>query len=454
MAKSKTVFFCKNCGVESAKWIGKCPACNEWNTYAEHKVSKTSQNTITAQPSQKKSKPQPFSEIQAENYDRITTGISELDRILGGGLVPGSFTLLGGEPGIGKSTLALQLALATEKKILYVSGEESGGQIKMRAERIGQENTNCLVYNETQLEEILAQIENENPSILIIDSIQTIYSTIIDSAPGSVTQVRECASTLLQIAKNKVIPVILIGHITKDGSLAGPKVLEHIVDTVIQFEGDQNLQFRVLRTLKNRFGAVPELAIFEMDQNGLKEILNPSSYFIHQTDSLLSGIAISCSLEGIKPLLIETQALVSAAVYGTPQRVATGFDARRLNMLLAVLEKRAGLPVSNKDIFLNIAGGLKLNDPAVDLAIITAIVSSQTDRAIGAGICCCAEVSLTGELKPASRIETRIAEASKLGFKQMVISSYHSEIIKTGGLEILKASTLREALKQIFQAGK
>lgn len=452
MAKNKTIFVCQECGSESPKWIGRCPSCNNWNTYVEEvKITKAGSSRHAPVIEKEKSGPRSFNQIKSENYTRINTGITELDRILGGGIVPGSFILLGGEPGIGKSTLALQIALESKEKVLYVSGEESDGQIKMRSERIGKTNENCLIFTETHLQDILLQFNAERPSLLVIDSIQTLFNSTIESAPGSVSQVRECAASLLKVAKESKTPVILIGHITKDGSLAGPKVLEHIVDTVIQFEGDQHLHYRILRTLKNRFGAVPELAIFEMNHTGLQEVLNPAGYFLHESTENLSGIAIACTMDGIKPLLIETQALVSAAVYGTPQRTATGFDAKRLNMLLAVLEKKAGLNVSSKDVFLNIAGGIKIQDTAADLAIIAAIVSSRTDSALPPGICCCAELSLTGELRPVSRIEHRIAEAEKLGFKRFVVSSYHKELPKNNKIEIKKASSLNDALKFIFR---
>ncbi len=453
MAKNKTVYVCQECGAESAKWIGRCPSCNNWNTYVEEiKVTKSAGGLPKdVHGLHEKVKPIRLEQIKSENYSRIKTGVSEVDRILGGGIVPGAFILLGGEPGIGKSTLALQLALEKEQKVLYVSGEESSGQIKMRAERIGKRNSSSLIYNETHLEDILTHFYQEAPSLLIIDSVQTIYSSDIESVPGSVSQVRECATKLLKAAKETITPVIVIGHITKDGSLAGPKVLEHIVDTVIQFEGDQHLQFRILRTLKNRFGAVPELAIFEMNERGLKEILNPSGYFLHKSNESVSGVAITCTMDGIKSLLIEVQALVSSAVYGTPQRSATGFDTKRLNMLLAVLEKKGGLNISNKDIFLNIAGGIKIQDTAADLAVIAAIVSSRTDKPISRGTCCCAEISLTGELKPVTRIENRASEAFKLGFKCMVVSSYHENLTIKENIEIKKASSLNDALSLIFQ---
>lgn len=452
MAKSKSVFVCQNCGNESPKWIGRCNSCGQWNTLIEEiKITgKTSDRYLLPQ-DKSKSKPLYLEHIKSEIYVRSESKMSEFDRILGGGIVPGAFILLGGEPGIGKSTLALQLAMDSDKKVLYVSGEENAGQVKMRAERIGVINSKCLIYTETKLEEILNQFNQEKPSLLIIDSIQTVYTSLIDSAPGSVSQVRECASRLLKSAKESSVPVILIGHITKDGSLAGPKVLEHIVDTVIQFEGDQNLNYRILRTLKNRFGAVPELAIFEMNQQGLQQVLNPSAYFLNQIDTNLSGVTIACSMDGIKPLLIEVQALVSSAVYGTPQRTATGFDSRRLNMLLAVLEKRGGLNVSNKDVFINIAGGIKIQDTAADLAILAAIVSSRTDQAVDSTTCCCAEVSLTGELRPVSKIESRIIEAKKLGFTKFIISAYHKNLSEIDGITIKKASSMNDALKDIFQ---
>ncbi len=451
MAKTKTTFVCQECGAESAKWIGKCSSCGQWNTYVEEiKVTGKNSMKYSGGINAKDSKPLPFDEVKSEIFNRSKTNIEEFDRILGGGIVPGSFILLGGEPGIGKSTLALQLALDSNKKVLYVSGEESAGQIKMRADRIGINNSNCLIYSETRLEEIINQFNQESPYLLVIDSIQTVYTTAIESAPGSVSQVRECAVRLLKSAKESAVPVILIGHITKDGSLAGPKVLEHIVDTVIQFEGDQNLDYRILRTLKNRFGAVPELAIFEMNEKGLQQVLNPSAYFLNHNDFNLSGVSIACTMDGIKPLLIEAQALVSTAVYGTPQRSATGFDTRRLNMLLAVLEKRGGMNVSNKDVFLNIAGGMKIQDTAADLSIIAAVVSSRTDQPISGNTCCCAEVSLTGELRPVTKIEVRINEAKKLGFNKFIVSAYYKNLPDIKGIEIIKASSINDALKIIF----
>lgn len=452
MSKQKNVYVCQECGAESPKWIGRCPSCNNWNTYVEEiKVTGQSNSRLTVNHDKTQTKPLPFDKVETINFSRITSDIKEFDRIIGGGIVPGSFILLGGEPGIGKSTLALQLALTSKKKILYISGEESAGQLKLRAERLNKTNPECLVYNETNLEEITVQIKNQIPAMVIVDSIQTVYTSMIESAPGSVSQVRECAARLLMIAKDMSIPIIIIGHITKDGTLAGPKVLEHIVDTVIQFEGDQHLNFRLLRTLKNRFGPVPELAIFEMGQDGLTEVLNPSAYFIQSGEQNLSGVAIACTVDGYRPLLIEAQALVSNAVYGTPQRSATGFDIRRLNMLLAVLDKKAGLTISNKDVFLNIAGGIKIQDTAADMAVIAAIVSSRTDQPIDSKTCCCAEISLTGELRPVIRIEQRLAEAAKLGFTKLIISAYHKKIPAFDGLEIKKAGTINDALKMIFR---
>jgi DNA repair protein RadA/Sms len=380
MAKSKTVFVCQNCGVESAKWIGRCPSCKEWNTYHEEIVTPPSLSTPMFSDKYEKKKPELLSEITADEHGRVKTGLSELDRILGGGLVKGSLILLGGEPGVGKSTLALQLALALkDNKILYVSGEESEQQIKLRAGRLKGKNPLCYILSETFLENILAHAEAIQPALIIIDSIQTAQTGLLESSAGSVSQVRECAAMLLKYSKMTGTPVFLIGHITKDGTLAGPKVLEHIVDVVLQFEGDNNYVYRILRSVKNRFGSTAELGIFEMVETGLREVDNPSEMFINQHDEPLSGISIAATVDGLRPFLIETQALVSSAVYGTPQRSTTGFDIRRLNMLLAVLEKRAGFRLGVKDVFLNIAGGIKVNDPAIDLAIISAVLSSNLD---------------------------------------------------------------------------
>ena len=452
MAKTKTVYVCQNCGTDSPKWIGRCPSCNQWNTYVEEKIvqSKASTSLLT---DAVHAKPIPISEIKPGNMQRLKSGIDELDRLLGGGIVPGSTILIGGEPGIGKSTLALQVALGTSMKVLYVSGEESPEQLKIRATRISATNPNCLVYCEVNLENLINQFEQVKPDLIIVDSIQTLYTETIESSPGSISQIRECAAHLLKISKITGVPVILIGHITKDGMLAGPKVLEHIVDTVLQFEGDHQHAYRVLRSLKNRFGSTSELAIFEMEPDGLHEIKNPSEIFLSRNKSPMSGVAIASTIDGMRPFLIEAQALVSSAVYGTPQRTATGFDAKRLNMLLAVLERKAGFNLASKDVFLNIAGGLKVQDTATDLAVAAAILSSNFDRAIDINLCMVAEISLTGELKPVSRMEQRVAEASRLGFTRIILPEYSK--IKLGEFQknttLIKCSKIEEAVKIIFK---
>lgn len=452
MAKSKTVFVCQNCGAESPKWIGRCPSCKEWNTYHEEIIAPLSSRELSFIPGQEKRNPELLDNIKADEKNRRKTGISELDRILGGGMVSGSLILLGGEPGVGKSTLALQLALALKQtKILYVSGEESAEQISLRAQRLKNSNPLCYILSETVLENILAHSENLKPGLIIIDSIQTISTGILESSAGSVSQVRECAAQLLKYSKITGIPVVLIGHITKDGTLAGPKVLEHIVDVVLYFEGDNNYVYRILRPVKNRFGSTSEIGIFEMLESGLKEVNNPSELFINQHDEPLSGISIAATVDGLRPFLIETQALVSSAVYGTPQRSATGFDTRRLNMLLAVLEKRAGFRLAVKDVFLNIAGGIKVNDPAIDLAIISAILSSNLDIPLSREICFAGETGLSGEIRPVSRIEQRIREASKMGFKKIYLSKYHRNImVKGSDIEIVKISKIEQLVRSIF----
>jgi len=424
MAKSKTVFLCQNCGVESPKWIGKCPSCHEWNTYVEEKIHKDTfrQRVKTTFASQA----QKLSEVSISEGKRIPTYSKEINRILGGGIVPGSVSLIGGEPGIGKSTIALQLALNFKNlRTLYVSGEESNQQIKLRSERLGLTNEHCYFLNETSLENVYLQIDKIEPDLLILDSIQTLYTDYLESSPGSVSQVRECAANLLRYAKETSTPMIIIGHINKEGNLAGPKVLEHIVDTVLQFEGDQNHMFRILRVVKNRFGATSELAIFEMGSSGLVEVQNPSELLISQTDEQLSGVAICATIDGIRPFMIESQSLVSSAVYGTPQRSSTGFDLRRLSMLLAVLEKRAGFRLAAKDVFLNIAGGIKVTDPGIDLGIISAILSSNLDIPIDKNICFAGEVGLSGEIRAVNRIDNRIREAEKLGFKKIFIAKHN-----------------------------
>ncbi|HCB87850.1 MAG TPA: DNA repair protein RadA, partial [Porphyromonadaceae bacterium] len=415
MAKLKSTYFCTNCGNESPKWMGKCPACGEWGSLVEELVRKDAPSRVTDTRSFEsvKSQPLPLREIRAEQEPRIDMNDEELNRVLGGGLVPASLVLIGGEPGIGKSTLVLQTMLKLgEIRTLYVSGEESARQLKLRADRIGIENDNCLIVCETNLDEIFKHIKNISPQLVIVDSIQTVYSDAMESSPGSISQVRECAASILKYAKQSGTPVVLIGHITKEGNIAGPKVLEHIVDTVLQFEGDQHYMYRILRSIKNRFGSTSELGIYEMNQSGLREVNNPSELLLTQNHEGLSGVAISAVIEGIRPFLIETQALVSTAAYGgNPQRSATGFDIRRMNMLLAVLEKRAGFKLAQKDVFLNIAGGLRVNDPGMDLAVISSVLSSSLDMAVDRDTCLTGEVGLSGEIRPVNRIEQRITEA-------------------------------------------
>lgn len=451
MAKSKTVYLCQNCGAESPKWIGRCPSCKEWNTYHEEIVTTgRSEGVLTI--SQVKKQPELLSQIKSDTYSRIKTGISELDRILGGGMVPGSLLLLGGEPGIGKSTLALQLALALkEKTVLYISGEESEEQISLRAKRLRNSNPQCYIYSETSLENILIQADRLKPAIIIVDSIQTIRTEVLESSAGSVSQVRECAAQFLKYSKITGIPVVLIGHITKDGTIAGPKVLEHIVDAVLYFEGDNNHIYRVLRSVKNRFGSTSELGIFEMKEAGLIEVTNPSEMFITKHDELLSGIAVAVTIDGIRPFLVETQALVSSAVYGTPQRSSTGFDIRRLNMLLAVLEKRAGFRLAAKDVFLNIAGGLKVNDPAIDMAILSSILSSNLDLPIDKDVCFSGETGLSGEIRPVPRIEQRIREAANMGFRKIIVSRFHKNIqLKDTDIEVVMINKVETLVRELF----
>ena len=450
MAKSKTIWVCNNCGAESPKWVGRCNSCGEWNTYHEEILPAKKKGSVSF--GHEQIKPQLLDDISALDKDRIRSGMGETDRILGGGIVPGSLILLGGEPGVGKSTLALQLAMKLEnKKILYVSGEESGEQIKLRAGRLGYTNESCYVYSETSLEEIINSAGIIKPEIIIIDSIQTISTSNLESSAGTISQVRECAAMLLKYAKQTGTPVILIGHITKDGSLAGPKILEHIVDVVLQFEGDSNYIYRILRAVKNRFGATTEIGIFEMLTTGLREVSNPSEMFISQHEEVLSGIAIAATIDGIRPFMIETQALVSSAVYGTPQRSSTGFDTRRLNMLLAVLEKRAGFRLGIKDVFMNIAGGLKVSDPAIDMAVISAVLSSNLDIPVARTACFAGETGLSGEIRPVSHIDQRINEASRLGFSKIYVSKY-SRMAGAGNekINIVKVAKVEELIKKLF----
>ena len=461
MAKSlKTIYFCKNCGAESSKWIGKCPSCGEWNTYIEEpvapKASRANRYGPTPESSSKKRiTPVKISEIKAEDLPRITLPSSELNRVLGGGLVPGSLILIGGEPGIGKSTLVLQNVLRIRsRKVLYVSGEESPQQLRMRADRIagGQIDCECYLLCETSLDNIFASIRESTPNLIIVDSIQTIASDDLDSAAGSVSQVRECAAAFLRYAKETNTPVVLIGHINKEGSIAGPKVLEHIVDAVLQFEGDRHYMYRILRSIKNRFGSTNEMGIYEMQEAGLREVKNPSEMLLSQTDDALSGVAIGVTIDGARPFLIETQALVSTAAYGTAQRSVTGFDQRRMNMLLAVLEKRVGFKLAQKDVFLNIAGGIKVNDPALDLAVICAILASNVDMTIAKGICMTGEVGLSGEIRQVTRIEQRISEAAKLGFKSIIVPSHNLKGIDTTNfkIKIIEVGKVEEAFRFLF----
>jgi DNA repair protein RadA/Sms len=459
MSKTKTSFFCQNCGAHASKWIGKCPSCNEWNTYVEELIQKETKNSrlqlFSANKENKTSnKSVLLQNIGLQEFPRINVPGKELTRVLGGGIVPGSLVLFGGEPGIGKSTLMLQLALRLKNlKILYVSGEESEQQIKMRAERIGVTTDNCFILQETNTQNIFNQIIETEPQLVIIDSIQTIHTSYIDSSPGSVSQVRECAAEFLRFAKETNTPVFMIGHITKEGSLAGPKVLEHMVDTVLQFEGDRNHIYRLLRATKNRFGSTNEMGIYEMNGDGLREVSNPSEILITNRDVPTSGVAISATMEGNRPMLIETQALVSSAAYGTPQRSSTGFDLRRLSMLLAVLEKRCGFRLGEKDVFINIAGGIRVEDPGIDLALVCAILSSNEDLPIPQDVCFAGEVGLTGEIRPVNRIEQRISEAEKLGFKKIIISSFNLKGINENSykIKILSAVKMEDVFNLIFR---
>jgi DNA repair protein RadA/Sms len=452
MAKIKSAFFCQNCGYETPKWLGKCPSCSEWNTFVEEVIEKNIPSVVAFSSTTRNAKPQTLQDIKQQEQSRRTLLDNELNRVLGGGLVPGSLILFGGEPGIGKSTLMLQLAVQENAlKVLYVSGEESEQQIKMRAERIGVNNQNCFILTETNLQNIFKQAEEIQPELIVIDSIQTLFSSQIESSPGSISQVRECTAQLLRYAKQTDIPVFLIGHITKEGSLAGPKVLEHMVDAVLQFEGDRNHVYRLLRSIKNRFGSTNELGIYEMLGSGLRQVENPSEILITNTDHTLSGIAIGATLEGMRPMLIEVQALVSTAAYGTPQRSSTGFDVRRLNMLLAVMEKRCGFKLGAKDVFLNIAGGIKVDDPAIDLAVVAAVLSSNADLAIGRSIALSAEVGLSGEVRPVNRIEQRIYEAEKLGFEKIILSKYNKGIEqKNFKIELVKCGKIDEVVRALF----
>ena len=452
MSKVKTTFFCQNCGAQYAKWQGQCNSCKEWNTIAEEIIQKEEKTSWKPSSTESKrvSKPLRIKEIDSTQEVRMDTTDGELNRVLGGGIVPGSLILLGGEPGIGKSTLLLQISLKLPYKTLYVSGEESQKQIKMRAERINPNSDNCYILTETKTQNIFRHIVETEPDIVIIDSIQTLHTDYIESTAGSISQIRETTAELIKFAKETNIPVILIGHITKDGNIAGPKILEHMVDTVLQFEGDRNHVYRILRSLKNRFGSTAELGIYEMQGSGLREVSNPSEILISHREEELSGTAIASTLEGMRPLMIEIQALVSTAVYGTPQRSTTGYNAKRLNMILAVLEKRAGFRLGTKDVFLNVTGGISVDDPAIDLAVIAAILSSNEDIAVGKDVCFAGEVGLSGEIRPINRVEQRILEAEKLGFSTIFVSKYNKIATKFPGIKIVLVSKIEEVVEQLF----
>ena len=450
MSKKNSIFYCQNCGTSSSKWLGKCPSCNQWNTFVEERTSKK-ESKKDGYVSNIKNTPKLLNEISYSSENRIVTRDNELNRVLGGGIVPGSLILLGGDPGIGKSTLLLQFALSSKsKKILYVSGEESEKQIKMRAERINKNSEHCYILTETSTNNIFQEIEKIQPDILIIDSIQTIHTSYLESAPGSVSQIRECTSELIKFAKETSTAVLLIGHINKDGAIAGPKVLEHMVDTVLQFEGDRNHVYRILRTIKNRFGSASELGVYEMSGNGLRQVTNPSEILITERDENTSGVAIAGTIEGARPLLVEIQSLVSSAVYGTPQRSTTGFDTRRMNMLLAVLEKRCGFRLGAKDVFLNITGGIKIDDTAIDLAVVCSILSSDQDVPLDNQICFAGEIGLSGEIRAVNRIDQRISEAEKLGYKKIIISKYNKFNSKDFNIEIVKCGKIEDVFRLLF----
>lgn len=453
IVKTKSVWFCTSCGNESPKWMGRCPACGEWNTMVEETVAtgKAARNAAVEVPGGGQ-KPMPLSEIDSTQENRISLNNNEVDRILGGGLVEGSLVLIGGEPGIGKSTLSLQIPLGCPAlRTLYVTGEESAKQVKLRASRLGGDDSNCLIYSETSMENILNEAKKLHPDLMVVDSVQTMFSNRVESSPGSVSQIKETAAQLLRFAKETGIPVILIGHITKEGSIAGPKILEHIVDVVLQFEGDNRGTYRLLRSIKNRFGSTSELAVFEMTGKGLREVSNPSEMLIPMHGEGLSGVAVSAMLDGTRPFLIEVQSLVSSAAYGTPQRSATGFDVRRLNMLLAVLEKRVGFKLSVKDVFLNMAGGLKVNDPACDLAVICAVLSSNFDFAIPSDVCFAGEVGLSGEIRPVSQTDRRVIEAQRLGFRKIFVSSFGSSDNYPKGIEVIRVADVPSLCRILFK---
>lgn len=457
MAKSnvKTVFYCSNCGNASAKWVGKCSSCNQWNTFVEEVIDKKGKAAstpawVSSDKSKRRAIPVNIHEIEGRDDQRTKAPGHELNRVLGGGIVAGSLVLIGGEPGIGKSTLMLQASLRLDRRVLYVSGEESENQLKMRAERIGIKNDDCFILSATKVEDIFTQIKDLKPDLVVVDSIQTLHSQVLDSTPGSISQIRECAGQMLRYAKESNVPVFLIGHITKDGNIAGPKVLEHMVDTVLQFEGDRHHTYRILRAVKNRFGSASELGIYEMQGTGLREVNNPSEILISQRDEPISGISIAAVMEGVRPLMIETQALVSTAVYGTPQRNSNGYDIKRLNMLLAVLEKRCGFQLGTQDVFINIAGGLRLEEPGADLGVAVAILSSYENIAVPADVVLIGEIGLSGEIRAVNRVEQRIAEAEKLGFKEAIVSKYNAKGLEGSKMKISTVGKIDEVLSLLF----
>lgn len=452
--KTKTVYVCSECGAESPKWLGRCPQCGEWNTYQEEHIAIDKRETLAGiGPAGiiTDVKAVPLCSVAQKDVIRSTTANAELDRVLGGGIVPGALILIGGEPGIGKSTLVLQMAMQLPKRVLYVSGEESIQQIKLRADRISRAKAdNCLVVSDTRIDALTQHIDSARPDIVVVDSIQTMQTERTDSLPGSISQIKECTAVLMRIAKTRSLPVVIIGHINKDGQLAGPKVLEHMVDVVLQFEGDRNHLYRILRSIKNRFGSTNEIGIFEMMSDGLREVSNPSEMLLGEYASDLSGVAIAAAMEGVRPFLIETQALVSTAAYGTPQRSAMGFDVRRMNMLLAVLERRAGFKIAAKDVFLNLAGGIKVTDTALDLPVAAAILSSTTDIPICRGTCMAGEIGLSGELRPVPRIEQRVSEADKLGFSRIIIPQSSRLGPLSVNIEVCRVGRLAEAFRMLF----
>jgi len=453
--KVKTIYVCKECGAESPKWMGRCMQCGEWNTFVEEQVTVGGSKSQLASPviTSATITPMPLEKVQVSEVTRTSTANAELDRVLGGGIVPGALILIGGEPGIGKSTLVLQMALSLpDRKVLYVSGEESTQQIKIRADRLKSVSTqNCMVVSDTSIDRLQSHIDNCKPDVIVIDSIQTMETERVESFQGSISQIKECTSMLMHLAKSSGLPIILIGHINKDGQIAGPKILEHMVDVVLQFEGDRNHMYRILRSIKNRFGSTNEIGIFEMLGDGLREVTNPSEMLLNEYSQALSGVSVAAAMEGLRPFLIEVQALASTAAYGTPQRTATGFDIRRLNMLLAVLEKRAGFKLASKDVFLNIAGGIRVVDPAIDLAVAASILSSNTDIAINAGTCLAGEIGLSGEIRPVNRIEQRVSEAAKLGFKSIIIPKYGARVdFKKFDIEVHQVYRLDEAFRLLF----